>query len=183
MLDVARDLVLSDGFQAVSIQAVADRAGVTRPIVYEHFGGLPGLLEEIVKQEMNAARKQVSATALGDLTQGDPAELMVESLRTFLTAVAEHPSTWRLVLMPPEGAPPNLRRRIVTGRTRVLKDLTEAVRPSSLPSDLSEDPEVTARILSAMADEYARLVISDPVRFPPARLLEHARWWLAHITR
>jgi hypothetical protein len=29
-----------------------------------------------------------------------------------------------------------------------------------------------------MADEYARLVLIDPKRFPPERLLEHVRWWL-----
>ncbi|MDQ6744905.1 MAG: hypothetical protein M3Z27_02630 [Actinomycetota bacterium] len=40
------------------------------------------------------------------------------------------------------------------------------------------DAELTARILSAISDEYARLVLTDPVRFPPERLLGHARWWL-----
>jgi AcrR family transcriptional regulator len=176
-------MVVTQGFQAISIQSVASAAGVTRPIIYEHFGSLQGLLEAVVKKEMGEARTQVSRTALGDLTAGDPAELMLASLSTFLDAVAEHPTTWRFVLMPPEGAPASLRKRIVRGRARVLRDLTDAVRPSSLPSDLSKDPEVTARTLSAMADEYARLVIADPERFPPARLLEHARWWLAHITR
>lgn len=175
-------MVVTDGFQAISMQSVAAAAGVTRPIVYEHFGSLQGLLDAVVEREMSEARAQVSTTALGDLTAGDPAELMLQSLSTFLEAVAEHPTTWRLVLMPPEGAPPNLRKRIARGRARVLRDLTDAVRPSSLPADLSEDPEVTARLLSAMADEYARLVIADPERFPPERLLKHARWWLAHIT-
>ncbi len=64
----------------------------------------------------------------------------------------------------------------------MLKSLTDAVSPGSLPGDLSEDPELTARILSAMADEYARLVLDDSRAFPPARLLEHARWFVGLIS-
>lgn len=33
--------------------------------------------------------------------------------------------------------------------------------------------------LSAISDEYVRLLLIDPDRFPPQRLLQHARWWLA----
>jgi AcrR family transcriptional regulator len=181
VLDVATEMVSEQGFQSISIQGVANRAGVTRPIIYTHFGSLEGLLEEVIKREMSRARKQVSETELPALAEGDPVELMLESLATFLTAVKDHPGTWRLVLTPPQGAPESLHKRIVRGRSRVLRSLTEAVRPGSLPGDLSEDPELTARILSAMADEYARLVLSDPDRFPPQRLLEHARWWLSQI--
>ena len=38
--------------------------------------------------------------------------------------------------------------------------------------------ELTARVLSAVSDEFARLMLSDPDRFPPERLLDHARWML-----
>jgi AcrR family transcriptional regulator len=176
------EMVGEQGFQGVSIQSVARRAGITRPIVYEHFGSLHGLLDALVKREMAEALAQVAESALSDLGEGDPTQLMLESLATYLGAVENHPKTWRLVLTPPEGAPELLRKRIVRGRAEVLKSLTDAVSPGSLPGDLSEDPELTARILSAMADEYARLVLSDPKQFPPERLLEHARWWLAQIS-
>ncbi len=182
LLDVARGIVAERGFQDVSIQAVATQAGVTRPIVYEHFGGLDGLLEEIVEREMSRALEQIEATALGDLSAGDPAELMLDSLSRFLFAVASAPDTWRLVLTPPEGAPASLRRRIVRGRERVLRSLAAAVQPESLPESFSKDPELTARILSAMADEYALMVIESPTQYPPERLLEHARRWLTGLT-
>ncbi len=179
VLDVARSIVAERGFPGVSIQLVAARAGVTRPIVYEHFGGLEGLLEAIVAREMGRALEQIETTALSDLSTGNPTELMLDSLGRYLAAVAANPETWRLVLTPPEGAPASLRRRIVRGRERVLRSLTAAVRPGSLPGDLSEDPELTARILSAMADEYALMVLENPRRYTPERLLGHARWWLA----
>ena len=83
--------------------------------------------------------------------------------------------------MPPEGAPKVLRRRIARGRVEVLDRLIQAVRPGLRPGDPAEDPELTARTLSAIADEYARLVLADPGRFPPRRLVKHAGWFLGQL--
>lgn len=182
LLDVTAAIVAEGGFQAVSIQSVARAAGISRAIVYEHFGDLPGLFAALVDREMSRARAQVAESALTNLDQGDPIELMVESLRTYLTAVEQHPVTWQFVLMPPEGAPESLRRSILRGRARVLGKLTAAVRPGLTPGDVTPDPELTARTLSAIADEYARLVLTDPVRFSVSRLLEQARWFLGQVT-
>lgn len=180
LLDVTGEIVTEQGFHAVSIQAVARRAGISRPIVYEHFGDLPGLLKALVKREMTRALAQISETELGDLSKGDPAELMLESLGRYLIAVERHPTTWRLVLMPAEGAPELLRKSILRGRATVLDSLTNAVRPVLRGDGEAPDPELTARILSAMADEYARLLLTDPSRFGAERLLAHARWWIDH---
>jgi AcrR family transcriptional regulator len=181
LLDVTSDIVAEQGFQAVSIQSVARRAGISRPIVYEHFGDLSGLLEALVERETGRAIEQISQTALGDLREGDPPELMLESLRTYLGAVERHPSTWRLVLMPPEGAPEILRESIARGRGDALNSLARELRPGLTSGGEAPDPQLTARILSAVADEYARLLLTEPSQFPPERLLLHARWWLDHL--
>jgi AcrR family transcriptional regulator len=180
LLDVTGEIVTEQGFHAVSIQAVARRAGISRPIVYEHFGDLPGLLEALVEREMTKAHAQISETELGDLSEGDPAGLMLESLSRYLSAVERHPTTWRLVLIPAEGAPESLRKSIARGRATVLDSLTNAVRPVLRGDGQAPDPELTARILSAMADEYARLHLTDPSRYGAERLLAHAAWWIDH---
>ena len=182
LLDVTAEIVAEQGFQATSIQAVARRAGISRPIVYEHFGDLPGLLKALVKREMDAAGGQIAETQLRDLTEGDPTELMLESLGLYLSAVARHPNTWRLVLMPPAGAPESLRRSIRQGQATVLGKLTYSVREGLKPGgEDPPDPELTARMLSAIADEYARLVLVDATHYTPDRLLAHARWLVAHL--
>jgi len=178
LLDVTTQIVAESGFGAVTIEVVAREAGISRPLVYRHFGDLPGLLEAVVQREMTRAHSQVSETALTDLTEGSPRELMLESLRSYLHAVRDHPTTWRLVLMPPEGAPESLRKSIAHGRATVLAQLIAAVRPALLRDRHSPDPELTARLLSAISDEYARLVLTDSARFTPERLLIHAGWWL-----
>lgn len=184
ILEVTAAIVAREGFGAASIQAVSAAAGISRPIVYEHFGDLDGLLEALVKREMNAAAEQVAATRLRDLSEGDPTELMLESLGLFLDAVERHPDTWRLVLMPSEGAPTSLRRSIAVGRAGVLEGLGHSVRAGLKPGGADPpDPELTANILSAISDEYGRLVISDPKRYSPERLLDHARWLVEHLVR
>lgn len=180
LLDVATQLVAEAGFHAASIEAIARNAGVTRALVYQHFDDLQSLLEEVIQRETSRALAQVSETTLGDLTEGDPVELMLESLHAYLHAVANNPSTWRLILMPPEGAPQILHKSIARGRGIVLASLTEAVRPALAREQGFPDAELTARLLSAISDEYARLVLTDPERFTPERLLRHARWWLTH---
>ncbi len=180
LLDVTTSIVVERSFHGVSIESVAQRAGITRAVVYRHFADLQELLEAVVEREMSRALAQVSETALTDLSDGDPRELMLESLRAYLCAVRDHPTTWRLVLIPPEGAPEILRKSIARGRDSVLAQLAQAVRPALRPEDESRDAELTANVLSAISDEYARLVLTDPARFPPERLLRHARWGLDH---
>jgi len=178
LLDVTTELIVERGFHGASVEAVAQRAGITRAVIYQHFGDRQALLEKVVDREMTRAQSQVSETAMADLSEGDAHELMLESLEAFLRAVHDHPRTWRLVLMPPEGAPETLRLAIARGRRAVLAKLARAVRPALRGGDDDDDAELTARVLSAISDEYARLVLTDAERFTPERLLRHARRWL-----
>lgn len=181
LLDVTTRLVAERGFHAISIEAVAARAEVTRATVYNHFRDLQALLEAVIVRETSRALAQVSETTLTNLDEGDPEQLMLEALDAYLRAVRSSPTTWRLVLMPPEGAPAALHQKIAAGRAAVLERLSQAVEPLTGRDAQLRDAELTARILSAISDEYARLVLTDPDRFPPERLLQHASWWLAGL--
>ena len=170
LLDAAKAVVAEAGFHAVSIEAVARRAGITRPIVYRHFDDLPALLDALVVRETARALDQLVAfmpPELGD----EPREGLLRTLRAYLRAVEADPVTWRLVLVPTEGAPALLRERIAAGRAAVVRQLAGAVAGSP-------DPELTARALSAVADEAARLLLAEPDRYPVGRLLDHAHWLL-----
>jgi len=181
LLDVTKAMVAERGFHAVSIEAVAREAGVSRPIVYGHFDDLRGLLEALVLRESARALDQLEAVLPRDLTAGDPRELLLGGLRGYLEAVRDDPDTWRLVLMPPEGAPALLRNLLGRGRAAVVEHLAEAARPGLGTGGPSPDPEMTARTLSAVADEAARLLLIDPEHYPVERLLDHAGWVLEQL--
>jgi AcrR family transcriptional regulator len=55
ILDAAYELIADAGFHPVSLDAVADRAGVTRVTIYRHFGSKRGLFEAVSAHRMDQA--------------------------------------------------------------------------------------------------------------------------------
>ena len=178
LLDATKAIVDRDGFHAVSIEAVAREAGISRPIVYGHFRVLPGLLEALVEREGARALAQLELVLPDVAAKGDPLETLLGGLRAYLQAARADPATWRLVLMPPEGAPAILRVHIAAGRAAIIAQLAEAVPPLL---GARSDPELTAHMLSTISDETVRLHLSDPDRYPVERLLDMARWFLGRV--
>ena len=181
LLDVAKEIVGAQGFQGASIEAVAKRAGITRPVVYSHFGDLRSMLEAMLDREGARALSQL-AEVIPSEVDDDPREALLGALRGYLETVRADPVTWRLVLMPSEGAPPILRERVSQGRNAVVAGLAELVGPGLAPGSGSPDPELTARMLSAVADEGARLVLTDPNGYPIERITDQARWLLSQLS-
>jgi AcrR family transcriptional regulator len=180
LLDATKAIVAQRGFHAVSIEAVAREAGITRPIVYGHFHDLRGLLEALVERESARALSQLAAVLPEELG-GDPREALLEGLRGYLDVVRADPGTWRLVLMPPEGAPALLHDHIARGRAGVVEHLAQAVGPGLGPGRASPDPELFARMLSAISDEGARLLLTDPEGYPVERIVAFARWMMEEL--
>jgi hypothetical protein len=77
------------------------------------------------------------------------------------------------------------RAGLVRPPAAVTAHLASAVGPTlSLgPSGASPDPELTARMMQALAEELARLSLEDPERYPVDRLVEYADWALPAFTR
>ena len=181
LLDVTKEIAASDGFHAISIERVAREAGVSRPIVYGHFRDLPGLLEALVEREHERAIGQLAAVIPTELS-GDPADQLLVTFRGYLEAVRAEPATWRLTLMPPEGAPKVLHDSIARGRAAVVAQLALALGPDDPAAEQPPDPELTARMLSALADEGARLLLTEPERYPLERILAQAEWFLGRLS-
>ena len=72
LIDVARELFAEKGFDATSIEEVASRAKVSKPVVYEHFGGKEGLYAVIVDRELS----DISST-ISQALESDPAPSVV----------------------------------------------------------------------------------------------------------
>src|SRR4051812_4943101 len=156
LLDATKRIVAERGFHAVSIEAVAREAGITRPIVYGHFRDLPGLLEALVEREGARALSQLVTVRPGDLDGGDAREVLLSALRGYLEAVRADPTTWRLVLMPPEGAPAILHDQIARGRTAVVEELAQAVGPGLGPGRGAPRPQLLAPPPSARSPRVPR---------------------------
>lgn len=178
ILDVTESIVGAHGFHAVSIDRVAREAGITRPIVYTHFGDLDGLLNALVDRANRGTLAALARIVPREPGDRPPEEVLVESLRMFLETVRDDPVTWRLALLPPESAPRLLADRIARDRAGVVRALATVVAPwlDRAADDLRPDPDIVAHSLVAASEEAARLVLADPEHAPVERILEHARW-------
>src|SRR3954447_26693289 len=70
LLDVTKGLVGRQGFHSLSIEAIAKEAGITRPVVYPHFGDLDALLEAMREREARRALGQLTTILPQSLPEG-----------------------------------------------------------------------------------------------------------------
>jgi len=185
LLDAALDLSCEGGFRALTVEAIARRAGVTRPVIYDIFGDLDGLLVALIDREEANAMAPLAEIVPSDPGDRDPDEMLVTGIEAYLSAVRDAPATWRLVLLAPQGSPPALRQRIrdnrkqVTDRLEALVDWGVGVRGA--PRGL--DHSVLAHLLVAAAEDAARLVLAHPRRYSPQRMAGAAHGLVALLPR
>lgn len=171
LVDAALKVILEQGYGSVSIEAIARGAGVTRPVVYDHFTNLGHLLRALVEREERISLEQLDQVVPGDPGNANPTELLASGVRRFLEAVASRPATWRLILLPLEGTPKIVRQHVETNRARTLERIERLVRWASvrpeLPDDL--DIELTARAIRSLGEEAGRMLLTDERRYSPER--------------
>ncbi|WP_194786101.1 TetR/AcrR family transcriptional regulator [Actinomyces haliotis] len=94
LITVARGLFAEKGFDATSIEEIASRAKVSKPVVYEHFGGKEGLYAVIVDRELMT----ISTTITASLRSSTSASIIVErAALALLTYIEDSPDGFRIL--------------------------------------------------------------------------------------
>lgn len=62
LIEVARSLFAERGYDATSVEEIAQRAQVSKPVVYEHFGGKEGLYAVVVDREMSTLLEMITSS-------------------------------------------------------------------------------------------------------------------------
>lgn len=73
------------GYDGTSVEEIAHRAGVTKPVVYEHFGGKEGLYAVVIDREMVALDEVITQS----LSEGSWRQRIEEAALALLTYVEE----------------------------------------------------------------------------------------------
>ena len=81
LLDIGRRLFAERGFEGTSIEEIAAQAGVSKPVVYEHFGGKEGLYAVVVDREVERLLATATAILSGANTREDFEAAAVALLR------------------------------------------------------------------------------------------------------
>jgi AcrR family transcriptional regulator len=172
LLNAALSVIVEQGYEGVSIEAIARTAGVTRPVIYDHFPNLERLLRALIEREEEHALRQLAAVVPeAPSGAGEPAELFAVGVRRFLDAVVARPESWRIILLPPEGTPANVRNQVERNRAVIQERIATVVRwaiaRSGIPEDL--DVELSARAIRSLSEEAGRMALTDPEAFSPER--------------
>ncbi|MDQ3093359.1 MAG: TetR/AcrR family transcriptional regulator [Actinomycetota bacterium] len=94
LIDIARALFASRGFEGTSIEEIASRAEVSKPVVYEHFGGKEGLYAVVVDREV----RQLLDMMRTALTAGHPRELLEQAALALLDYVEQSSDGFRILV-------------------------------------------------------------------------------------
>ncbi len=95
LLDVGRSLFAEKGFGATSVEEIAATAGVSKPVVYEHFGGKEGLYAVVVDREMQTLLESIT----GALTSGDhPRQLLEQAALALLDYIETRTDGFRILV-------------------------------------------------------------------------------------
>lgn len=94
LIRVGRQVFARLGYEATTVEEIARKAKVSKPIVYEHFGGKEGLYAVIVDREMANATDRMTRA----ISDGSPRERLEQATLAFLTWVKEEPDGFNVLL-------------------------------------------------------------------------------------
>ncbi|MCI0384002.1 TetR/AcrR family transcriptional regulator [Streptomyces sp. CNQ085] len=94
LLDIGRALFAERGFEGTSVEEIAAKAGVSKPVVYEHFGGKEGLYAVVVDRETRLLLDMVT----GALTGGHPRELLEQAAFALLDYIEQYTDGFRILV-------------------------------------------------------------------------------------
>jgi AcrR family transcriptional regulator len=94
LLDVGREIFGQKGYDAASIEEVAARADVSKPVVYEHFGGKEGLYAVVVDRELQLLLDRFTS-ALS--SPGHPRELLERAALVLLDYIEDDTEGFRVL--------------------------------------------------------------------------------------
>jgi AcrR family transcriptional regulator len=93
LIAIGRALFAEKGYDGASIEEVSARAGVSKPVVYEHFGGKEGLYAVVVDREMADLLARLSAS----MADGHAYELVEKAALALLTYIEERTDGFRIL--------------------------------------------------------------------------------------
>jgi len=94
LVGVARSLFAERGYEATSIEEIAERAGVSKPVVYQHFGGKEGVYAVVVDREVQRLTSSLAAA----FEARDPRAVAESAAEAFLDYIEDHEEGFRVLI-------------------------------------------------------------------------------------
>jgi AcrR family transcriptional regulator len=155
LLRAARDVFVAQGFHAAAMDDIADRAGVSKPVLYQHFPGKRELYLALLEQQVDELSDRVREAMAGTADNRTRVDGAVGAYFDFIDAEGE---AFRLVFESDLRNDPDVRDAVDRGARACVEAIAEVIAVET-----GADPE-RALLLSAGMTGLAET---------------SARWWLA----
>jgi AcrR family transcriptional regulator len=155
LIGVGREVFAERGFEAASVEEIAERADVSKPVIYEHFGGKEGLYAVIVDRDMQRLLDMILTALKG---AEHPRAMVEQAADAFLLYIEDHRDGFRIL----------------------VRDAPIGTSQGSLPGVIGD---VAANAESILAEEFKKNGLDPKIAPLYARALVGmvalvGEWWL-----
>lgn len=142
MMGVAEEVFVERGYVATSMDEIAERVGVSKPMLYEYFGSKEGLLAACIRQ---ARGELFTSTSTAALSAEGPEAMLRQGLTAYFSFIRDHGRSWALLRNEAAVVGQSALAEIEAGRAQQSELIIAAMTlyaPKPLPLDLKAAAEV-----------------------------------------
>ena len=155
LLGAAREVFVAQGFHAAAMDEIAERAGVSKPVLYQHFPGkldlYLALLDESVAELVGAVSQALASTT-------DNAQRVPATFRAFFDYVSGAGEAFRLVFESDLSNEPAVRARLDRAMYECAEMVSEFIRSDAGVSN--DEADLLGMALVGMAQVSSRYWLS-----------------------
>jgi AcrR family transcriptional regulator len=159
ILDVAGQVFARAGYEAAPMDEIAERAGVSKPMLYTYFGSKEGLYLAYIERAGGELLERLIAARAPDPS---PASILRARITEFLAFVEEHGDGWRVLFRELASTRP-FAERVAELREQIARAIRRMVE---------EGVDVCAGYPPPAADAVAHALVGAGESL--------ANWWLDH---
>ena len=162
VLDAAKEIAVSEGVPAVTIGAVAERLGVTRPVIYSCFADRIEMIKALLEREEEKLLAGVLAAYPTPGRYRSTEAAFVGGMQALLGTVAGQPDTWRAIFWSNPG--PDVAELFDRARHQVAEQFSRLIRPDLLrwgTVDLDRKLPVLVELFMSVGEGAVRTLL-DP---------------------
>jgi AcrR family transcriptional regulator len=153
LLAVARKVFGRSGFHSVSMDEVAREAGITKPILYDHFRSKEELYIALLDADAQALEEQVRSALTAHTGNR---QRIRQSFQAYFDFVDEHAAGFRLFVQETMNGDDVFKSKVQGVRDRILSEVSDLIVRESQGTVEREDADTVALALVAMLESVAR---------------------------
>lgn len=164
LLETALVVFADRGYDTVSMEEVAEAAGVTKPVLYQHFGSKRALYLELLE---DVGSRLAEAIAKATAQAATPHQRVEAGFRAYFGFVQDHEAAFRLLFGGSTRRDREMRRQVAVVEAGIAGAVAALIE-----ADVSEDHRrLLAYGVVGLAEATCRHWLASPSRQPPPEVL------------